>query len=232
MDELKKYLDSNRDDLDTDMPGDMVWHRLERSMIPAKKKPVVRFLIIRLTAAAAILLLVLGGIKWVTNNNATESTGSTAGNSNPLHPGLLMAKNSSLKTNNPVKEPVVYTNKLAQKKKTGDPSIAFINSLRRDYTQVVNLQINSIRSTPVYGEGPEYFEAFKTGLKQMDATEAGIRNQIRKRGLTDDLLGNLIDVYQQKLDMLKELKNEIRKMNERTKQSNEPASTSPYYLNI
>ncbi len=232
MDELKKYLDSNRNNLDADMPGDIVWQRLEESIMPAKKKPGISAFIIRIGAAAAVLALVFAGIKWWSNDNATASTGITAGNYNPLQPGLMMAKNRAAKTSGPVKEPVVYISKVSQKKKSGDPSMAFVNSLQRDYTQVVNLQIRSIRSTAVYGEGPEYFESFKTGLKQMDATEAGIRNQVRRTGLTDDLLGNLIDVYQRKLDMLKELKNEIKKMNERTKQNNESASPSPYYLNI
>jgi hypothetical protein len=67
----------------------------------------------------------------------------------------------------------------------------------------------------------------------MERDEQNIKRDIRKGGLTDELLDQLINVYQQKLNMLKQLQNEIHKTNNRFKQNRGPVdSTKPYFLNI
>ena len=105
--------------------------------------------------------------------------------------------------------------------------------LESSYVQLVNLQLGRLRATPVFAEGPDYFLAFKTQIKQMDEDEAAIRKDIKANGMQDALLEKLINIYQQKLNVLKNLQTEINKMNNRVKQNQLPSdSTRSYFLNI
>ncbi len=52
---------------------------------------------------------------------------------------------------------------------------------------------------------PSYFKDFKLQMQQMEKDEKQIKVFISKNGMTDELLDQLINVYQQKLTMLKQL---------------------------
>jgi hypothetical protein len=67
----------------------------------------------------------------------------------------------------------------------------------------------------------------------MEKDEKLIKSDIAKRGMTDVLLGQLINVYQQKLGLLKQLQIEMNKTNNRYKQNRGPVdSTKTYFLNL
>lgn len=67
----------------------------------------------------------------------------------------------------------------------------------------------------------------------MEKDESDIKKQIIAHGLTDELLEQLINIYQQKLNVLKQLQTEINKTNSRYLQTN-PVSeiTKTSFLNI
>jgi hypothetical protein len=105
--------------------------------------------------------------------------------------------------------------------------------VENSFTQVINLQKAKVNTTPLIAENPGYFNDFAIEMKRMERDEQSIKRDIRKSGLTDELLDQLINVYQQKLNMLKQLQNEIHKTNNRFKQNRGPVdSTKPYFLNI
>lgn len=106
-------------------------------------------------------------------------------------------------------------------------------SLESSFTQVINLQKARISTTPLYAESPSYFKDFKLQMQQMEKDEKQIKAFISKHGMTDELLDQLINVYQQKLTMLKQLQNEMQKLNTRYKQNRESVDTAKtYFLNL
>ena len=85
----------------------------------------------------------------------------------------------------------------------------------------------------MYAETPDYFNDFKVQIKQMERDEKQIKADIGKRGLNDELLDQLINLYQQKLNTLKQLQIEMNKTNNRFKQHRGPVDTThTYFLNI
>ena len=85
----------------------------------------------------------------------------------------------------------------------------------------------------MYTETPEYFNDFKIQISQMEKDEKVIKSDIAKRGMNDELLDQLINLYQQKLNILKQLQIEMNKTNNRFKQNRGPVdSTRTYFLNI
>jgi hypothetical protein len=108
-----------------------------------------------------------------------------------------------------------------------------LNDLESSFTQVINLQRARVESTPMYAETPEYFSDFKIQLKQMEKDEKQIKQDIGRRGISNDLLDQLINLYQQKLNILKQLQLEMNKTNNRFKQNRGPVDTTrTYFLNI
>jgi hypothetical protein len=67
----------------------------------------------------------------------------------------------------------------------------------------------------------------------MDRDEQQVRKDIRTYGLTNEFLEQLINVYQQKLNLLKSLQAEINKMNNKIRGNQSPSvKTEVHYLNI
>jgi hypothetical protein len=105
--------------------------------------------------------------------------------------------------------------------------------MEASFTQVINLQKARISTTPLYAESPVYFSEFHHQLQQMEKDEAQIKSYIQKNGMSDELLEQLINVYQQKLNMLKLLQTEMQKLNSRFKQNRPAVDTlKTYFLNL
>ena len=112
-------------------------------------------------------------------------------------------------------------------------NVTTLNQIENTFTQIINLQKAKVNTTPLNAESPSYFNDFTIQMKHMERDEQTIKKDIRKSGLTDELLDQLINIYQQKLNMLKQLQNEINKTNSRFKQNRGPVdSTKTYFLNI
>ncbi|HMR83318.1 MAG TPA: hypothetical protein PKE30_09305 [Niabella sp.] len=241
MDNLKKYLQQHEKAMEVDLPSGELWTRIDKAT--AKKTRVKLLpLLIRISAAAAAILIVVLGVKL--NKPTKEITATVKEIAAPLSApekslsdtgtAVLYPEN---KTVVEVKEkralPSVENSQVVKKRnnKETDERYSQLRSFTHDYTQLVDYQLNSIRTTPVYAEDGNYFSDFKQRLKEMDDDERMVRNMIMKNGISNVLLERLINVYQQKLDVLKSLRLEINKINDRVKQ--QPAdSLQIHYLNI
>lgn len=234
MDKLKQYLQENSSGLDVNQPGDELWSRIQEAgspaqpakevvMHPAPKKRLWTF-----AAAALVMVLLFAGWKWIAPPTGTESTALASlpvpVEHNRVNDPVIKTNDAPLVTTAPVQH-------VAQAKMV-DP-YELLGSYSSNYRQLVKLQLRSIRRTAVLAEDPAYFDDFKRTLVQMDRDEKNIRSVIRKQGFSEDLLEQLISIYQQKLDVLKTLQSEINKLNNRARET-KPKSDSlgGYYLNI
>jgi hypothetical protein len=115
----------------------------------------------------------------------------------------------------------------------GKPDLRALNEIESSFTQVINLQRARVSAMPMYAEAPEYFNDFKIQIRQMEKDERVIKSDLSKRGMKDELLDQLINLYQQKLNILKQLQIEMNKANNRFKQNRGPVdSTRTYFLNL
>jgi hypothetical protein len=234
MDNLKKYLQQHRDDMDMDEPGETLWENIRPGgkAKPAKNKVVP--MIVRYAAAAAVITGIVIGVKRMNENDRSATPASFA---TLVTPSVIAAAPDKYDSVLVAQTTDITTAGLGETKtkhaKKEDKRYELMNSFRENYSQLVNYQLSSIRNTPVYGENQEYFDDFKTRLSQMDVDELSIRRNIRQNGISNVLIEQLINVYQQKLDVLKSLQSEINKMNTRVQQ-NHPSEDSlqKFYLNI
>lgn len=247
MDNFKQDLRDKRESLDTEMPSAAVWERIAKQQPVAGPKIVP--MIMRYAAAACIIAFVAGGIYFLNNKtggdikNIAAVNDTTAGDhaqiaqANP--PGEKIPDSIPvLSANDPAVPAVVLqpVTKPQDKKKAADkatPDEIIVRDLQNNYAQLVNMQVARLNKMPVYAVSDNYFNTFKDQLKSLDSGEVSLRREIRKYGLNDELLQQLININQQKLNVLKTLQSEINKINNRVlgdRPKQDSMKTS--YLNI
>jgi hypothetical protein len=245
MDELKKYLQNHRDQLGDDAPSPKVWTGISKSLEPAAT-PVFR--IGYRWAAAAILLLIAGAGLWYWNQPTQQAQELVKEMKQPVLPTVIpslvdtiernitaaltkpAAKAKNMQRGFPAATPITTIHTVSE---LSNNDLVKMASLESSFTQVINLQKARISTTPLYAESPSYFKDFKLQMQQMEKDEKQIKVFISKNGMTDELLDQLINVYQQKLTMLKQLQNEMQKLNTRYKQNRESVDTAKtYFLNL
>ncbi len=166
------------------------------------------------------------------NNNSTSNGESTE---------ALVATESntpSASANQPMLSKTTQSIKLSPVNNTAaisnnDKSMSALTSMETGFTQIINLQKGKISTTPMYAESASYFNEFKSQINQIEQEEKQIKKEISKKGLTDQQLDQLINLYQYKLTVLKQLQLEMNKTNNRYKQNRGPVdSTRAYFINI
>lgn len=240
MDELKKYIRQHADQLDLDEPRLQVWEQIKQQSASAPKTTVV-VMVTRWAVAACVLLLAGIGGWWLLQEKNT--TTELASQQKPVIEKAAPVTNEPVtKTENTepavlaqVTVPVKKETAVAATKKRTQPTANMIalQHMENSFTQVINLQRERVSSMPMYAESPAYFNDFAIQIRQMEKDEKQIKSDIARRGMTDGLLDQLINLYQQKLTILKQLQTEMTKTNNRYKQNRVPVdSAKTYFLKI
>jgi hypothetical protein len=275
MDEFKKYLITNQEELESDEPSSLVWGKVQEHMKTLDKSASEKidstakvFSIRRLiqwSAAACILALAGVGV-WhlytdknavkplqeqvVTNEQETNTAPSNLPNNSPTNSPSNSQLNESMVATEPSSGDASHSSTQSSFSKqtqsfkpetTGfstaatnkNNAMTALSNMESGFTQIINLQKGKISTTPMYAESASYFNEFKAQINQLEQEEKQIKKEIAKKGLTDQQLDQLINLYQYKLTVLKQLQLEMNKTNNRYKQNRGPVdSTRAYFINI
>jgi len=254
MDELKKYMQQHLAELDSDEPRERVWQNIQQKTTPVKKANVIMMATRWAVAACVIALAGVGGWHLLNNKPApadvavvTLKQEAPKQDDNKIQASPVTttpaedkpevaADKQYVASAEPVKPratKLVPTHVAAQAPGLSANETTELENVESSFKQVINLQKERINTTPLSAENPGYFSDFTRQLRQMEKDEDGIKRDIHKNGLNDELLDQLINVYQQKLNVLKQLQTEMNKTNNRYKQNRGPVdSTKTYFLNI
>lgn len=242
MDELKRYIQQHKEQLDHDEPGADLWKRIaaESSVKPVQQTGIIPLMIRRVAAACILVLAGIGTWYILADRTKTDKTQTAV----VLHKTMpaLPTPRETIKADTSEVPPHTQTetgkHEMAVAVRKRKPEIYTnaqleLNNLENSFTQVINLQRQRISSIPMYAESPDYFKDFTQQIRQMEKDERGIKSDIARRGMTDELLSQLINVYQQKLNVLKQLQTEMNKTNTRWKQNRVPVdSAHTYFLKL
>jgi hypothetical protein len=253
MDEFKKFLRENRHLLDVESaPRSQVWEHIQQHG-PARKKMVMTSLV-RWIAAACIVLLTgaatymlwpsktgsaLAGAEPQTSNLKPQTTidtpeiigrTDTPGSAISPLPGEVIAESAGATTKKITKD--VPSNSRKGKRPALSKKRSAMDMLQENYASIINQQLKKLEATPIRVESPGYFHAFKKHWYDMEKDEKKIKDDIQLYGLNDAVLTQFIQLYQQKLLLLKQLQDEINKMNNRAQQYPEMQTKSPLFLKM
>ena len=239
MDELKKYLQNHADELNLDEPRSQVWQNI-RQETTGNKKPAAIIMFTRWAIAACVLLLAGIGTWYVLRDKKTNTPISeTKVQKRIVAPAHVQNETATVET--PTSNTISKTKITVKIHKPVNPSLPInsmedvtaLSGIESSFTQVINLQRERVSAMPMYAETPEYFNDFKVQIKQMEKDEKVIKSDIARHGMNNELLDQLINLYQQKLSILKQLQIEMNKTNNRYKQNHVPVdSARTYFLNM
>lgn len=240
MDELKRYFQQHREQLDQDEPGAGLWEKIASGLPdkPVQQTGGILSLMIRRNAAACILVLAGIGTWYIlTDHTQTQKTETAAALPKTIHTTPLVQEKikAGSSEEQPLTQPETGKHEKTAAVRKHKPDIDSyaqreLANLENSFTQVINLQRQKISSIPMYAESPDYFKDFTQQIRQMEKDERGIKSDIARRGMTDELLSQLINVYQQKLNVLKQLQTEMNKTNTRWKQNRVPVDSAHTYF--
>ncbi|MFY7651434.1 MAG: hypothetical protein ACOVQE_01975 [Chitinophagaceae bacterium] len=255
MDAFKKYMQEQMQTIEeVDTPSDEVWQKIDANLFqpttnPSKLlvlKPFVKYF----AAACTIVFIALA---WVllSNKSVPETNNSLIAKNELVKQSNNQQQKAKSHTTPKQKQPITEKsvkptnqtkpgkNQQPKIKQSPSPSyqgeggIGIINNLENSFVQVINLQRNRINQTPVYAENQQYFKEFIVQLNQLEKEEKILKQQVRQQGITNEVLNGLIDIYQFKLTILKQLQSEIQKTNSKSLQQQSPIQKSkPYFINI
>lgn len=236
MDKLKEYLIRHKADLDVDSPAVETWE-----YIASAKSRSSRW-VPRYVAAACAIALAGVGI-WLVVRVNKPPVDTTKNNSGRIikepAPGNEKIENTVRKEENTAGKDIVRSTskpKRAGHKARSQKQAEFpdeIDTIDKSYSSLIDHQLRKLRATPLYAENGSYFSFYIEQFKQMDQDEQAVRNHIKAYGLTNEFLEQLINVYQQKLNVLKNLQTEINKMNNKVREKQAPSGNPEvHYLNI
>lgn len=244
MDKFKQYL--QQQNWEVDEPSPKAWQGIKQKMqeenvLPVASKPKKGLVInmFKYAAAACIIGLAAVGGWYILNKPAeqvivkneiptktlqtsTQKVESKVEQATiPPTPNKDVAKQVVTKMPK-VNAPLVSTSTPNNNSKNYNSQL---QQMENSFTQVIYLQKAKINQTPLFGESAAYYKDFTDRLTQMDKDEKLIKKDIVQLGLTPELMEQLINVYQQKLNVLKLLQAEIQKTNNRFKQNRSAADT-------
>jgi hypothetical protein len=249
MDDFKKYMQHHANEMEYDEPGEAVWKNIAAKT--KKTKQVGKVQMLARFAAAACFIFIIGSVVFLINRNKKEVAVTriseqvkTAENlTGPIEKKLSpqpgqqnsLAKQTFKKSSKTVSsaDKGISITRQRPERAGRQQDISALQNIENSFTRLVSMQLNKVRSLPLYAEGPEYYSEFKKQFRQLEEDENKLKKHISKEGLINENLDNLINTYQQKLNLLKLLQNEINKTNSRYKQNNHTDSTSKInYINI
>lgn len=266
MDNLKKYLQEHKGEMDFAEPSDALWSKVEAQLPPKKKAGLtISWKKITVYAAAACLLMFIGrfifpGTPDIKNNNvptdnnnsiasALQSPNNTSGSNGNADASTsntgredgtiaqTTAWNEQHKENPsaPVRKHIANHSRMEDKE---DPATEEANSNLTalfSFASLIDHEKARLNKMPLIAGDASYYQAFKDQFHNLDMAEKNIQHQALTDGLDDKLLDQLILIYQQKINVLKQLRNEVNKTNSRYLQSRPLEATETlnvHYLNI
>lgn len=244
MDKLKEYLLGHKADLDVDSPASDGWESIESKLRDESHRTPVRSAragwIVRYAAAACVIALAGLGV-WLVmkDRKAPAGTAKIEGGKAKVEGGAAKIDSGTAKIEGGTAK--VESGKEKRGRRTRHKTRVQmptqisdeISAIDKSYSTLIDYQLKKLRATPLYAENGSYFSFYIEQFKEMDRDEKQVRSDINTYGLNSEFLEQLINVYQQKLNLLKNLQTEINKMNNKVREKEAPsAKTSVYYLNI
>jgi len=250
MDKLKEYLLSHQAELDVDPPANDSWENIASKLRPG---PGFSRRVIGYAAAACVIALAGAGLWMViqvkkgsadvakhVTGEAEKGAANGVAHGPKAEVGQGPAKGvaeeaAGAVAQGPAKGVAEEAGGRRHKARARRPAEIpdEIEAIDKSYSSLIDYQLRKLRATPLYAENGHYFSFYTEQFKQMDRDEQQVRNDIKTYGLTGEFLEQLINVYQQKLNVLKNLQTEINKMNNKVREKQSPSGKAEvHYLNI
>jgi hypothetical protein len=191
---LEQFIRDNRDQFDSDEPGDQIWKKLEKELPEqqqnnqqqkSKGQKTIVLTILRWSAAAAILILAGIGIFSLLNNRSSDG-------------GIVQHPPATIDT------PTINDQLL----KEINPGYAREVS---QFTQIIEMKQNELKE--IEKENPNLYKKFVTGIDKLDSSYNALKKELPENPNREQLLEAMIEnlrlqteILNQQLSIINQIK--------------------------
>jgi len=231
---LEQFVKDHREEFDEEGPDPKVWDKILQDVDPGKKKqsPLVRLDWRRWSAAAAIVLLIAGGV-WVYSTRTEKVTPNIAKTNNlPVQrqdsPTTQVAQNPSPvkdSTSGTVKkdEPTLATIR-PQDNKDDKKSTELENSMDEEmyhYAKLVEIKHKQLKT--IEKDEPLLYRQFASDVQKLDSVYHDLQGQLPKNPNREQLLEAMLQNLQLQMQLLNHQLDIIKQINHSKKTEYEKA---------
>ncbi len=231
---LEQFIKDNREDFDSDEPSPKVWDHIEDKILPDKKgaAPVVRMNFMSWSAAAAVAILVTGGIWFLIR--AKQDTGKIT---NPgiaktkIEPAVLQKQKDTpqIKNNENAPQPQVASAKNPGKneaKKDDDPVDPEANAKEELYHFAKLVEIKHKELKSIEKDEPLLYKQFSSDVNKLDSVYHSLENKLSTKQNSEELLEAMIQNLQLQMGLLNHQLRIIKQINHSKKSAYDKAYQS------
>jgi hypothetical protein len=250
---LEKFVSEHREEFDAEEPGQQIWDKIQLGLDPGKKKatPVIRLNRAWWSAAAAVILILTGGIWYAMSNHSSKTpsdlasqtppagtqpsntqpsteTQSAAGNQATTARSSIdtALKNSSTlpaRRGNQGTEP----DRLAEVPRKEDPADkakeqeSLVNEEMYHYARLVELKHKQLKS--IEKDEPLLYRQFASDVNKLDSTYHLLEKQLPNNPNQEQLLEAMLQNLQLQMGLLNHQLDIIKQINHSKKTAYEKA---------
>lgn len=189
---LEQFIRDNRNQFDTDEPGEQVWKKLEEQLTdknqanqkkPSKSRQAILFSMLRWSAAAAILILASIGMYSLLNNHPRNGG------------GLVKHETDAPVVNDPIFKKINpgYAREVAQ------------------FTKLIELKQNELKE--IEKENPNLYRKFVADINKLDSSYNALKKELPENPNREQLLEAMIEnlrlqteILNQQLSIINQIK--------------------------
>ena len=226
---LEQYVRDHREEFDDEQPDNAIWEKILQEVDPGKKKqpPLVRLDWRRWSAAAAIILLIAGGV-WVFRSRQGKTD-----------PGIVKTNNLPVRPQDNQPAPVAQNQapvKDSAAEDTKEPTLATIrpNDKKQDdamgkevdqemyyYARLVEIKHKQLKT--IEKDEPLLYQQFASDVNRLDSVYHSLQSQLPKNPNREQLLEAMLQNLQLQMGLLNHQLDIIKQINHSKKTEYEKA---------
>ena len=230
---LKQFIDDNRDEFDGEEPSRKLWERVEEEISPKQieNKRTPKIIFMRWGVAAALVILVSGGLWYFLSGPQHKPTGDSPLANKPSDSSLYKKENAPLvavKPDSSTKENVAVATKLTKENQDkqaldSDPQQDMKEEMVH-YAKLIEIKQRELKT--IQRDEPLLYKQFSGDLTKLDSVYHSLQNQLPTNHNSEELLEAMIQNLQLQMGLLNQQLGIIKKINHKKKSVYEKAYQS------
>ncbi len=226
---LEQFINEHREEFDADEPGKKVWDNIQKQLDPAKNQPatVAAFNWKKWSAAAAVAILLGGGVLYITNKDNNPVPSGGIAKTKPAIDNNL-PKTQPATTGTDQSQPAQAATDPKQEIKKEEPAandqLSDMNEEMYHFAKLVEIKHKELKK--IEKDEPLLYQQFAGDVNKLDSVYHSLEKQLPENPNREQLIEAMIQNLQLQMDLLNHQLTIIKQINHSKKSAYEKAFKS------
>ena len=226
---LEQFINDHREEFDDEIPGNKTWENIRQNIepLPGKRNPVFQLPGIKWAAAAAVLVLVCGGLFYLRNKSGEGKPGLANLNKKPATGNNLpkiQPASVDTKTNILPQSPEGVKKELKKEEPVAEDAGADYKEEMYHFAKLVELRHKEL--SRIIKDEPLLYRQFTGEVNKLDSVYRLLEAQLPKNPNREQLIEAMIQNLQLQMDLLNHQLTIVKQINHSKKSAYEKAFKS------